>query len=195
MRILLIAVAAGFVLALLVGGRFGNLKGRSLRAWFLLPLGLALQLAAIGSAGPTLPFVLVLLSFACLFGFAVANLGVTGFWMIALGLFLNAFTVGLNHGMPVGHKALAHTGNNSSVYVALRHEQRSSDKLLILGDVVPISPIGEVVTFGDLILAVGLVDVIVHLMRPSKRRRDEGADEDDDEDRLLPLVGAGLSND
>ena len=60
---------------------------------------------------------------------------------------------------------------------------------------VPISPIGEVVTFGDLILAVGLVDVIVHLMRPSKRRRDEGADEDDDEDRLLPLVGAGLSND
>jgi hypothetical protein len=95
--------------------------------------------------------------------------------------------------MPIGHKALAHTGNNSSVYVALHHEQRSSDKLLILGDVVPISPIGEVVTFGDLILAVGLIDVIVHLMRPIKRRRDE--DEPEEEDRLLPLVGAGLSND
>jgi len=190
---MLIAVGLGFLLALVLGGRFGNLRGRSLRLWFVFALGLALELAAIGSAGPTWPFVLVLLSFGCLFAFAVANLGVTGFWMIALGLFLNALAVGLNHGMPIGHKALAHTGNNASVYVALHHVQRSSDKFLILGDVVPISPIGEVVTFGDLILAVGLVDVIVHLMRPPKRRRDE--DEDEEEDRLLPLVGAGLSSD
>jgi len=194
MRFTLIAVGVGFTLALVLGGRFSNLKGRTLRLWFLLPLGLALQLAAVGSAGPTSPFLLVLGGFACLFAFAVANLGVTGFWMIALGLCLNALAIGLNHGMPIGRKALAHTGNNASVYVALHHEQRSSDKLLILGDVVPISPIGEIVTFGDLILAVGLVDVIVHLMRPAKRRREDN-EEDEEEDRLLPLVGAGLSND
>jgi hypothetical protein len=193
MRVLLIAVAVGFALALVLRGRFAYMRGRALRLWFLLPLGLALHLAAVSSAGRTWPFVLVLLGFACLFAFAVANLAVTGFWMIALGLFLNAFAVGLNHGMPIGRKALAHTGNNSGVYAALHHVQRSSDKLLILGDVVPISPIGEVVTFGDLILAVGLVDVIIHLMRPPKRRRD---DEDDEaKDRLLPLVGAGLTSD
>jgi hypothetical protein len=184
MRILLIAVAVGFALAPLFGGRFRNLKGRALRLWFLLPLGLALQLAAVGSAGSTWPFVLVLVGFACLFAFAVANLAVTGFWMIALGLFLNAFAVGLNHGMPIGHKALAHTGNNASVYPALHHVQRSSDKLLIIGDVVPISPIGEVVTFGDLILAVGLVDVIIHLMRPPKRRKDE----DEEQEENWPMV-------
>ena len=185
MRFTLLAVGVGFALALILGGRFRNLAGRSLRLWFLLPLGLALQVAAVSSAGSTWPFLLVLGGFACLFAFAIANLGVTGFWMIALGLFLNAFAVGLNHGMPIGRKALAHTGNNVGVYAALHHTQRSSDKLLILGDVVPISPIGEVVTFGDLILAVGLVDVIVHLMRPSKRRRDE---EDEEENRLLPLL-------
>ena len=179
MRFTLIAVGLGFVLALVLGGRFSNLKGRTLRLWFLLPLGLALQLAAVGSAGPTSPFLLVLGGFACLFAFAVANLGVTGFWMIALGLFLNALAIGLNHGMPIGRKALAHTGNNASVYVALRHEQRSSDRLLILGDVVPISPIGEIVTFGDLILAVGLVDVIVHLMKPKRRRDDDDANDDE----------------
>jgi hypothetical protein len=195
MRILLIAIAAGFALAFPLGGRFANLKGRSLRLWFLLPLGLLLELAAVGSAGPSVPFALVLLGFACLFAFAVANLGVTGFWMITLGLFLNALAIGINHGMPIGHKALAHTGNNSSVYPALHHVQRGSDRLLILGDVVPISPIGEVVTFGDLILDVGLVDVIVHLMRPAKRRGDGNPDEDEEEDRLLPLVGAGLAND
>ena len=195
MRITLIAIGVGFALAPVLGGRFKNLKGRSLRLWFLLPVGPALALAGGGSAGPTWPVVLVLLSFACLFAFAVANLGVTGFWMIALGLFLNALVIGVNHGMPIGRSALAHTGNNASVYVSLHHVQRSSDRLLILGDVVPISPIGEIVTFGDLILAVGLVDVIVHLMRPSKRRGEKAEDEDDEEGSLLPLVGAGLSSD
>src|SRR5437764_13240285 len=101
------------------GGRFANLKGRSLRLWFLLPLGLALQLAAVSSAGSTWPFVLVLVGFACLFGFAIVNLPVTGFWMIALGLFLNAFALGLNHGMPIRKKALVHPGNNCGVYAAL----------------------------------------------------------------------------
>jgi hypothetical protein len=185
MRFTLIAVGVGFTLALVLGGRFRNLAGRSLRVWFLLPLGLALQLAAVGSAGSTWPFVLALLGFACLFAFAIANLGVTGFWMIALGLFLNSFVIGLNHGMPIGRKALAHTGNNASVYAVLHHEQRSSDRLLILGDVVPISPVGEVVSLGDLILGVGIADVIVHLMRPARRRRE---DDDDEENPLLPLL-------
>ncbi|MBV9043280.1 MAG: DUF5317 family protein [Acidimicrobiia bacterium] len=186
MRFTLIAVGAGFALAFLLGGRFRFLQDREMRLWALLPLGLALQFAAVSSAGGTWPFLLVLLGFACLFAFAVANLAVTGFWMIALGLFLNAFVIGLNHGMPIGKKALAHTGNYASVYPALHHVQRSSDKLLILGDVVPISPIGEIITFGDLILAVGIADVLVHLMRPPKRRRDE--EDDDEENRLLPLL-------
>ena len=182
---MLIAVGAGFALALLLGGRFRCFQDRGLRLWFLLPLGLLFQFAAVSSAGHTWPFVLVLLGFASLFGFAVANLAITGFWMIALGLFLNAFVIGLNHGMPIGKKALAHTGNYASVYPALHHVQRSSDKLLILGDVVPISPIGEIVTFGDLVLAVGIVDVLVHLMAPPKRKRDE---DDEEENRLLPLL-------
>jgi hypothetical protein len=188
MRFTLIAVGVGFVLALAFGGRFRYLAGGTLRFWFLLPLGLALQIAAVGSGGSTWPFVLVLLSFACLFAFAVANLGVTGFWMIALGLFLNGLVIGLNHGMPIGDKALSHTGNNVGVFAALHHTQRGSDRLLILGDVVPISPIGEVVTFGDLILAVGVADVIVHLMRPPKKRREDEGNDEDEENRLLPLL-------
>ena len=179
------AVGLGFVLALVLGGRFRNLTGRSLRVWFLLPLGLALQLASIEGRGDTWPFLLALLSYGCLFAFALANLSVTGFWMIALGLTLNAFAVGLNHGMPVGRKALNHVGPTGGVYAAEHHVQRSSDKLLILGDVVPITPIGEIVSFGDLIFGVGLVDVIVHLMRPTKRRREE---DEDEENRLLPLL-------
>jgi hypothetical protein len=182
MRFTLVAVGVGFTLALVLGGRFRNLTGRTLRLWFLLPVGLALQLAAIEGGGDTWPFVVLLVSYGCLFAFAVANLSVTGFWMIALGLTLNAFTVGLNHGMPVGRKALAHIGQHGGVYAAEHHAQRSSDKLLILGDVVPITPLGEIVSFGDIIGGVGLVDVIFHLMRPAKRRR-----EDEDESTLPSL--------
>ena len=162
MRFTLVAVGLGFVLALVLGGRLHNLTGRSLRLWFLLPLGLALQLAAIEGHGDAWPFLLVLGSYACLF----------------------AFAVGLNHGMPVGRKALNHVGRNGGVYAAEHHVQRSSDKLLILGDVVPVSPLGEIVSFGDLIFGVGLADVIVHLMRPARRRK-----EDEDEDLpTLPLL-------
>jgi hypothetical protein len=184
MRFTLLAIAVGFVLALAMGGRPRFLAGRTLRMWFLLPVGLALQVAAIESNGHTWPFVLLLVSYGCLFAFAVANLSVTGMWMILVGLTLNAFVVGLNHGMPVGHKALAHAGRDPGVYAAEHHVQRSSDRLLILGDVVAIRPLGEIVSFGDLILAVGLVDVLVHLMRPARRRQEEPSEAE----RTLPLL-------
>ena len=173
MRFTLAAVGLGFVLALVLGGRPRFLSGRSLRMWFLLPLGLALQLAAIEEHGHTWPFLLLLLSYACLVVFVVANLSVTGMWMIAVGLVLNAFAIGLNHGMPVGHKALRNAGHSPAVFAADHHVQRGSDRLLILGDVVPISALGEIVSFGDLIIGVGLVDVLVHLMRPAHRKREE----------------------
>src|SRR5437879_5858595 len=74
MRFTLAAVGLGFVLALVLGGRPRFLSGRSLRLWSLLPLGLALQLAAIEEHGHTWPFVLLLLSYACLVAFAITNL-------------------------------------------------------------------------------------------------------------------------
>ncbi len=181
---MLVAIGLGFLLALVFGGRFRNLGERTLRSWFLLPLGLALQLTAIESHGDTWPFLLVLLSYAFLFAFAVANVSVTGFWMILLGVTLNALAIGLNHGMPVSHDALDHTGRHAGVFAAESHAHRSSDKALFLGDVVPVTPLGEVVSFGDLVLGVGLVDVIIHLMRPARRRREE----DEDDTALLPLL-------
>ena len=44
----------------------------------------------------------------------------------------------------------------------------------MLGDVLPVRPVHEVVSFGDLILALGLADVVFRLLRPvaEPRRRD-----------------------
>jgi hypothetical protein len=185
MRFMLLAVAVGLILAFVAGRRSRSLGVQSLRMWFLLSLGLMLQLAAAGQPGPTWPLVLTLVGYACLVAFAVVNLSATGMWMVVVGLVLNAVVVGANHGMPIGRKATASIGHQPAVSVVEHHVQRSSDKLTFLGAIVPVRPVGEVVSFGDLILAVGLVDVLVRLSRPvkvkAKRRHAE-------EPAVLPLV-------
>ncbi len=169
------AIGVGFLIAPIFGGRLRHLSGRTMRLWFLLPLGLALQLAAIESRGDTWPFLLVLGSYALLLTFAVVNLPLTGMWLVVLGLVLNAVAIGVNHGMPVGHKAQHHAGHKPAAFAALQHDQRSSDRLLIIGDVIPVAPLNEIVSFGDIILAIGLIDVLVHLMRPARKREETGA--------------------
>jgi hypothetical protein len=190
MRFTLLAVAVGFVLAVVLGGRPRSLIGLTLRLWFLLPLGLALHIAATEQPGHVWPLVLTLLGYGSVVVFTVANLSVTGMWMVALGLTLNALVIGLNHGMPVGKRAAATIGHRPAVYAVEHHVERSSEKLAFLGDTIPLQPIGEAVSFGDLILGIGLIDVIVRLLRPAPARRRR-----DDQSTLepLPLVGASAT--
>ena len=184
MRFTLIAVALGFVLALLAGGRPRYLSDKRFRWWLLLPAGLALQLVAVESLGDPLPFALLLLSYACLVAFGLANLRLTGVWMIVLGFTMNAVVIGTNHGMPVGRTAIRAIGARPAVHAVKHHTERHSDQLVFLADIIPVTPLGEIVSFGDVILAVGVIDVLVHLMRPARRRREE----DWDLTGVLPLL-------
>jgi uncharacterized protein DUF5317 len=181
MRFTLIALGIGFVLALALGGRPRNLAGRSFSWWLLLPAGLALQVVASQTHGSTAPLVLLLASYGCLVGFATANLRLTGMWMVVLGFLMNALVIGVNHGMPVRRSALRTVGVNASVQSVKHHAERPSDKLTFLADIIPVTPLGEVLSFGDVILAVGVIDVLVNLMRPPKRRERES-----DLARVLP---------
>ena len=171
MRFTLIALGIGFVLALALGGRPRHLADRSFTWWLLLPAGLALQVVAAQTHASTPPLVLLLASYGCLVGFATANLRLTGMWMVVLGFVMNAIVIGANHGMPVGRSALRTVGAHASVQSAKHHGERSSDKLTFLADIIPVTPLGEILSFGDMILAVGVIDVLVHLMRPPTRRK------------------------
>jgi hypothetical protein len=173
MRFTLIALGIGFVLALALGGRPRHLADRSFKWWLLLPAGLVLQVAAAQTHGSTAPLVLLLASYGCLVGFATANLRLTGMWMVVLGFVMNAVVIGANHGMPVGRSALRTVGVHASVQSVKHHAERSSDKLIFLADIIPVTPLGEVLSFGDVILAVGVIDVLIHLMRPTRRRERE----------------------
>lgn len=176
MRFTLLAVAAGLAIGLLAGGRFHHLARRSLRAEVLLVAGLALQLVAgrMDGAGAG---TLLLVSFGLLLAFALANLATVGMWLVGAGIALNLVVMGLNGGMPVRASALeragvAEPGRAGEVQLSGRHHlERSSDRLVGLADVIPVAPLREVLSFGDLLTAVGTADVVVHLLAPAAGRR------------------------
>lgn len=164
----LVAVVVGLALGVALGGHPRNLAGRSFRWWVLLPVGLVLQ-AVLGRAGVPAPFSLLVASYACLLVFAAANLRLTGMWLLAVGFAMNAVAITLNHGMPVRPAALRSIGAPAEIDSVKHHVERPSDRLTIVGDVIPVPPLAQVLSFGDLVLSVGVVDLLVHLMRAPRR--------------------------
>src|SRR3954452_5175850 len=145
-----IAVGAGLVVGLLGGGSLQELGRRRFRLWPLLPIGIALQLPlldALGSGG-------LLAAYACLLVFAVANLRFVGMGLVVLGIALNMVPIAADGGMPVRQQAVVDAGISSSGDVAQlgldrkHHLQRPSDRVTVLGDIIPLSPLHEVLSFG-----------------------------------------------
>src|ERR1700704_3843920 len=94
----LLAVVAGVTIALLTGGRPRNMSEHQVRLCWLLLAGFGLQLVAdradlgsLGTAG-------LLLGYTSLLGFAAANRSLIGMGVVAVGLSLNAFVIGINGG-------------------------------------------------------------------------------------------------
>jgi len=162
MRFTTVALAAGVVAGLMAGGRLSNLGRRTFSAWPLLAVGVALQLLS-SPASLTWSYVFLLL-------FATANLRTPGMGLLATGLALNALVVGVNGGMPV------HGGD--PWLSGKHHMETSADRLTFLDDRIPVDVLGEVLSFGDLVLAVGLVVTMAALVRkPPEGRHAQLADE------------------
>ena len=173
MRFTMVAVAVGLLIGVLAGGHPRHMATRSFRFWPLLLTGLALQVAgaALESAAG---FALLLSSYLMLLAFAVANVSMAGMWLVALGVGLNLVVIGVNGGMPVRPSAvvaagIAHADEVQGLDIGgKRHLERPSDRLTTLSDIIPVPPLGEVLSFGDIFMNVGLADVVVHLMRPRR---------------------------
>jgi len=191
MRFTLVAVAAGILIGLTTGGRLRHLSDRSFRLVPLLVVGVALQVggerldSAIGLG-------LLLLSYLLLLGFAAVNASLVAMWLVALGIALNLVVIAANGGMPVRPSALvaAEIAQPDEVYNVgvggKRHLERRSDRLTFLADIVPVAALTEVLSFGDIVLNVGVANVIVHLMRPTRNRHRRGSHV---HARLGPLLG------
>jgi Family of unknown function (DUF5317) len=91
--------------------------------------------------------------------------------IVLIGIACNALVITLNQGMPVkipaewSHKAWAQA-------TVKHHPQQPDDKLRFLSDIIVLKgPFESAISFGDLILVVGLCDVAYHA---SRKRRSRG---------------------
>lgn len=181
MGLTVIALAAGVVAGLAAGGRPADAGRRPIRAAAVLVVALGAGTTprlfdVPGSTG--LAFVLA--SYALLAVFTLANLRLVGMPVVLLGLALNTAVIAVNAGMPVRADAVlaADPGRSASDLAELRfdakrHLEGDGDRLTFLGDVVPVAPLGQVVSFGDLILAAGIFDVAFRLLKPAGAGRGE----------------------
>ena len=114
-------------------------------------------------------------SLGLLTGFAALNVHVVGMGVLAIGLACNFAAVLVHGGMPVRASAVveagvARPGELADVDLgAGRRFERQGDAAPALGDVIPVEPMGAVVSFGDLIAAMGVASLSGELLRYARR--------------------------
>jgi Na+-transporting methylmalonyl-CoA/oxaloacetate decarboxylase gamma subunit len=166
-------VLLALLLPLLTRGSYTKLLQSSWQWTGVLALGLAIQVALEVVEVPESRFHDVgygalVASYVLLLGFCGANLVRRGMGIVFLGIFLNALVITVNQGMPVDLPD-AWRDEGPVETTVKHHEQTDDDRLLVLNDIVPVpGPWQTVVSFGDLIMTVGLLDVAFHA---SRRRR------------------------
>lgn len=161
MALIILAIAVGLAVGLAGGGRIGHFFDQPFRWWALAVAGVAFQLAG------SVPFTFV--GLAMLLVFALRNLSVTGMGVLAIGLGINAAVIGLNNGTPVRPSVvtavgLASAGHEKTADLGSQRHLDADAPLGVLGDIIPIRQLKAVVSFGDLIIAVGLADILAHLL-------------------------------
>jgi hypothetical protein len=163
-----LAVAVAGILVVATRGSLLRLGGLPLRGLEMLFAGLATQvlLAVVHLPHSRLDdvgFGLLVVSYALILTFCFTNLHVRGMTIVALGVALNALVIALNQGMPAdGPTRTAADGRRvSRVITSVKHRpERSGDLLTPLDDRIALPrPSHDLLSFGDLILVAGLLDV------------------------------------
>jgi len=153
-------------IALLRGGRLINLADIRLRFWWLLLLGFGLQAATafIPAAEPwahSTATTMILVSYLPLLILVLINRRREGMWLAGLGILMNFSVIALNGGMPVLEGAATVASGRDAVTLALDFKHvllDASTQLPFLADVMPVRLFGtgQVISLGDVLLAVGL---------------------------------------
>jgi len=170
-----IAVVAALAIPLLTRGSYSRLINVRWRWGAVLFAGLAIQIALEYVTIPRdhwhdIGFGLLVASYALILIFVARNLVVRGMGIVFIGIACNALVITLNQGMPFKVPA-EWQGKPWTEATVKHHPQESDDRFVFLSDIIVLNgPFGAVISFGDLILAVGLCDVSYNASRKFKGR-------------------------
>lgn len=183
---LAIVIFLALAIAVLRGGRLVNLGDIELRSWWLLFIALGLQLGTgflpDESWSETAGLVMVLVSYLLLMGLVLLNRREPGMWLAGLGVLMNFVVIAINSGMPVlagaAEVASGFTVSEPDLSGTFKHVLLDeSSRLTFFADVIPLRlvGIGEVISLGDIFLALGLGVFLEHELRRPRRYFKHGA--------------------
>lgn len=183
---LAIVIFLALAIAVLRGGRLVNLGDIELRAWWLLFIAFGLQLGT-----GFLPdrewsewagLAMVLVSFGLLMILVMLNRSKPGMWIAGIGVLMNFVVIAANGGMPVlagaAEVASGFTVSEPDLSGTFKHVLLDeSSRLTFFADVIPLRlvGIGEVISLGDIFLALGLGVFLEHELRRPRRYFKHGA--------------------
>jgi hypothetical protein len=171
-----IAVVVALAIPAVTRGSYARMLGVRWHFGLVLATGLAIQIGLEYVAIPRehwhdVGFGLLIASYVLILAFAARNLVLRGMGIVLVGIACNALVITLNQGMPVKIPAEWQTKSWAQPTVK-HHPQQTDDRLRFLSDIIVLrAPFTSVISFGDLILAVGLCDVAYNASRKPKRRR------------------------
>ena len=176
------AVLVGLFAGLARRGQLANLFARPVRAKALLVIGVAVPaLADRFTREVAVP--LVVIGLAALFAFAIVNVSMIGMSVMAIGILANLMATFLNGGLPVSRHALVAAGLTSRDEVdrvelsGARRLEAPTHRLRFLGDIIPFDETGQVLSFGDLVILIGLADITANLTLRKRKGTAAGTDD------------------
>lgn len=183
---LAIVLFLSLTIALLRGGRLVNLGDIELTAWWLLIIAFGLQIGTRWlpeeSWGEPVGLAMVLVSFVLLMILVVLNRSKPGMWIAGIGVLMNFTVIAVNGGMPVltgaAEVASGFTVSEPDLSGSFKHILLDEDsRLTFFADVIPLrlGSLGEVISLGDIFLALGLGAFVEHELRRPRRWFKRGA--------------------
>jgi MFS family permease len=169
MALMLVAFAAALASALAAGGSLRRLAHLELRATWTVFAALAAQLLVLGvldERATDLHGAAHVATYGLTAGFLWANRRLRGLWLVAVGAGANLAAIVANGGvMPASPSALATAGLEPGRAGGFANSAAVVDAdLALLGDVLAIPaswPLSNVLSVGDLLIALGIV-VVLH---------------------------------
>jgi len=171
-----VVVVVAALIPLLTRGSYTRLLDVQWRFRLVLFAGLGIQIALEYVTIPRahwhdVGFGLLVASYVLILAFAARNLVLRGMGIVFIAIACNFLVIVLNQGMPFKVPVAWQTKSWAQATVK-HHPQQSDDKLRFLSDIIVLrSPFESAISFGDLILAVGLCDVAYNASRRPKSRR------------------------